>query len=43
MLLDMLITIVIFFGSVGALFLTLHVAGKGINWLNNKANKKLDK
>ena len=35
-LLDMLITIVLFFGCIGALFVALHIIGIVGTWLENK-------
>jgi len=39
-LLDMLITIVVFFGCIGAFFVALHIMGKVGTWMENKLNKK---
>ena len=38
-LLDMLITIVVFFGCIGAFFATFHIVGKVGMWAENKLNK----
>ena len=42
-LIEMLITIALFFGCLGIFFVALVLAGKGIDWLERKVNKKLMK
>ena len=39
-LIDMLITIALFFGVMVIFFATVILAGKGIDWLERKVNKK---